>query len=75
VITIKSEDEVKIMREAGRIVGQTLQMLVKATKPGVVVKDLDKMVRKEYARLGAIPTFLGYSHPPYPATVCISINE
>ena len=75
MITIKSDDEVKIMREAGRIVGQTLQMLVAATKPGVVVKDLDKMVRKEYARLGAIPTVLGYSHPPYPATVCISINE
>jgi methionyl aminopeptidase len=75
VITIKSDDEIKIMREAGRIVGQTLEKLVEATKPGVVVKDLDKMVRKEYARLGAIPTFLGYSHPPYPATVCISINE
>jgi methionyl aminopeptidase len=75
VITIKSDDEIKIMRESGRIVGQTLQKLVEATKPGVVVKDLDKLVRKEYARLGAIPTFLGYSHPPYPATVCISINE
>ncbi len=75
MITIKSDDEIKIMREAGRIVGQTLEKLVEATKPGVVVKDLDKMVRKEYARLGAIPTFLGYSHPPYPATVCISINE
>ena len=75
MITIKSDDEIKIMREAGRIVGQTLQKLVAATKPGVVVKDLDKMVRKEYARLGAIPTFLGYSHPPYPATVCVSINE
>ena len=75
MITIKSDDEIKIMREAGRVVGQTLEKLVEATKPGVVVKDLDKLVRKEYARLGVIPTFLGYSHPPYPATVCISINE
>ena len=75
MITIKSDDEIKIMREAGRVVGQTLEKLVEATKPGVVVKDLDKLVRKEYARLGVIPTFLGYSQPPYPATVCISINE
>jgi methionyl aminopeptidase len=75
VITIKSDDEITIMREAGRIVGQTLLLLKDSAKPGVVVKDLDKLVRKEYARLGAIPTFLGYGHPPYPATVCISLND
>lgn len=75
MITIKSEEEIKIMREAGRVVGQTLQLLVEATKPGVVVKELDKIVRKEYARRGVIPTFLGYAEPPYPATVCVSINE
>jgi methionyl aminopeptidase len=75
MITIKSDEEIQIMREAGRIVGQTLQLLVEATKPGVVVKELDKLVRKEYAKRGVIPTFLGYAHPPYPATVCISIND
>jgi methionyl aminopeptidase len=61
------------MREAGRAVADTLQLLVDATKPGVVVKDLDKIVRKEYARRGVVPTFLGYHG--YPATVCVSINE
>jgi methionyl aminopeptidase len=75
VITIKSDEEIKIMREAGRVVGQTLQILVDAVKPGLVVKELDKLVRKEYARRGVIPTFLGYAEPPYPATVCVSINE
>jgi methionyl aminopeptidase len=75
VITIKSDEEVKIMREAGRVVGETLQLLKGAVKPGLVVKDLDKMVRKEYARRGVIPTFLGYAEPPYPATVCVSVNE
>jgi methionyl aminopeptidase len=75
VITIKSEDEVRIMREAGRVVGQTLQMLKDATKPGVVVKELDKIVRREYAKRGVTATFLGYAYPPYPATVCVSINE
>jgi methionyl aminopeptidase len=63
------------MREAGRVVGQTLQLLCEAVKPGLVVKELDKLVRKEYARRGVIPTFLGYAEPPYPATVCVSVNE
>jgi methionyl aminopeptidase len=75
VITIKSDEEVKVMREAGRVVGQTLQILKDAVKPGLVVKELDKLVRKEYAKRGVIPTFLGYAEPPYPATVCVSVNE
>jgi methionyl aminopeptidase len=75
VITIKSDAEVKIMREAGRVVGEVLLMLAEAAKPGVVVKDLDRLVRKEYARRGVIATFLGYGSPPYPATVCVSIND
>lgn len=75
MITIKSDDEIKIMREAGRIVGQTLQKLVAACKPGVVAKELDDLVREEYKRIGCIPTFLGYSHPPYPATLCFSVND
>jgi methionyl aminopeptidase len=75
VITIKSDEEVRIMREAGRVVGETLLILKEATKPGLVVKELDKMVRKEYAKRGVIPTFLGYAEPPYPATVCVSVND
>jgi methionyl aminopeptidase len=75
VITIKSDEEIKVMREAGRVVGQTLQLLVDAVKPGLVIKELDKLVRKEYARRGVIPTFLGYAEPPYPATVCVSVND
>jgi len=72
-ITIKSDEEIKIMREAGRVVGEVLQILAAETKPGVIVKDLDKIVRREYARRGVTPTFLGYYG--YPATVCISVNE
>ena len=61
------------MREAGQVVGQTLQLLAKQIKPGVVVSDLDKTVREEYARRGVTPTFLGYQS--YPATVCVSVND
>jgi methionyl aminopeptidase len=78
MITIKSDDEVRIMREAGQVVGQTLQLLVAALRPGLVVKELDRIVRKEYAKRGVIATFLGYppgGAVPYPATVCVSVNE
>jgi methionyl aminopeptidase len=78
MINIKSEDEVRIMREAGRQVAEVMMLLVDALKPGIVTKDLDKIVRKEYAKRGVVPTFLGYApgaHPPYPATVCVSVNE
>jgi methionyl aminopeptidase len=74
-IILKSDDEIAIMREAGRIVANTLQVLVDELRPGLVVKELDRIVRREFARHDVIPTFLGYGHPAYPATVCVSVNE
>ncbi|HXH22713.1 MAG TPA: type I methionyl aminopeptidase [Dehalococcoidia bacterium] len=75
MINIKSDDEIRIMREAGRHVAQVMQILVDALKPGIRTKDLDKIVRQEYAKRGVVPTFLGYAYPPYPATVCVSVND
>ncbi|MSQ61826.1 MAG: type I methionyl aminopeptidase [Dehalococcoidia bacterium] len=72
-IELKSPEEIEIMREAGRIVAQVLRMLVAAVRPGVVERDLDEIVRREYKARGATPTFLGYHG--YPATVCVSIND
>lgn len=74
-IIIKSDDEIAVMREAGRIVAQTMQKLLDELRPGLVVKELDTLVRKEFAKHNVIPTFLGYAQPPYPATVCVSVNE
>lgn len=61
------------MREAGRVVAETLQLLVERLRPGLVEKELDEIVRREFARRGVQPTFLGYHG--YPATVCVSIND
>jgi methionyl aminopeptidase len=72
-ITLKSRDELKLMREAGRVVGETLQVLVAMVKPGANVLELDEAVRREYSRRGVTPTFLGYHG--YPATVCVSVND
>jgi methionyl aminopeptidase len=72
-IIIKSDDEIAIMRQAGSIVAKTMQKLIAALRPGLNVKDLDRMVRDEFNEAGVEPTFLNYNG--YPATVCVSINE
>ncbi|HEY8490377.1 MAG TPA: type I methionyl aminopeptidase [Dehalococcoidia bacterium] len=72
-IILKSEDEIRVMREAGQIVGEVLAMLVEMVRPGVTEKELDRAVRREYKRRGVTPTFLGYHG--YPATVCVSVND
>jgi methionyl aminopeptidase len=78
-VEVKSTDEIKTMREAGRIVAEVLQMLAAEVRPGVNIHRLDEIVREEYRRRNVIPTFLGYPHRgdkwDYPATVCVSINE
>ncbi len=72
-IILKSRDEIRIMREAGRIVAETLQLLVERLRPGLIEKELDEIVRTECRKRGVTPTFLGYYG--YPATVCVSIND
>ncbi len=74
-IILKSDDEIALMRHAGSVVARTLQKLVAALRPGMQTRELDAIVRKEFEREGVVPTFLGYANPPYPATVCVSVNE
>jgi len=72
-IIIKSNDEIALMREAGRIAGEVLELLASQARPGLVVKELDRIVKDEYGRRGVEPTFLGYLG--YPARVCVSVND
>jgi methionyl aminopeptidase len=72
-IILKSDDEIALMRHAGSVVAQTLAKLVEELRPGLVVKELDKIVRREFEKHNVVPTFLGYNG--YPATVCVSVNE
>ncbi len=72
-VVIKSREEIAIMREAGRIVAEVMQIVLAGVKAGVVVRDLDRVVRKEYKARGVIPTFLGYHG--FPATLCVSVND
>ncbi len=72
-IIIKSDDEIAIMREAGRILAAVLEQLAAEVRPGLNVKKLDTMVEKEFQRRNVVPTFLDYRG--YPARVCVSVNE
>ena len=78
-IKLKSEDEIRIMREAGRIVANTLAQIREMVRPGLNLLEVERFVREEFRRAGAKETFLHYSpgpkYPPYPSNICISINE
>ncbi|HLC28229.1 MAG TPA: type I methionyl aminopeptidase [Dehalococcoidia bacterium] len=74
-IILKSRDEISLMRESGRILAETLQLVVEHVRPGVIEKELDEIARREFKKRGVTPTFLNYGQPPFPATICISVND
>lgn len=73
MIVLKTEREILYMRDAGKIVGQTLQELKKAIVPGVATHELDRIADQYIRRSGAIPAFKGLYG--FPANICTSINE
>jgi len=73
MISIKSEKEIEVMREGGKIAARILKLLAKKTKAGLKTGDLDKIARKEIKKAGVEASFLG--HTDYPATICVSIND
>ena len=59
-ITIKSSQELDLMRRAGQVVGLTKARLMEAVAPGISTRELDRIAENEITRLGAIPSFKGY---------------
>ena len=72
-IQIKSLEELKIMRRAGLLVGQTLDLLKASIKVGMRTDALDAIAAANIKRGGGTSNFKGYHG--YPATICISIND
>ncbi len=72
-IVIKSPEEIELMREAGKIVGELLQTLAHEVKLGVKTRELDALCAREVARYGAQSSFKHYRG--YPAHICTSIND
>ena len=63
------------MRVAGLLVGETLELLRAAVRPGVTTGELDKIAEDNIRSHGGVPSFLGYGHPPFPGTICASVND
>ena len=71
-IIIKSEEEIEIMRQAGRIVAEILKTISKEIQTGMKTKELDEIAEEELTRLGAKSSFKGYRG--FPANLCVSIT-
>jgi len=73
MIHSKSETQLDLMREAGRIVALTHKELQQAIRPGVTTRELDQIADDFIRKQGALPSFKGYHG--YPASICASVNE
>ena len=79
MVTRKSRSEIERMRKAGRIVGEILDIIEAEIRPGVSTAHLDALAEAHIRKSGATPSFKGYPginpRRPFPASVCISIDD
>ena len=75
-INIKSSEEIAIMREAGRINAEAIHTAVSIIKPGVTTADVNAAAEEVLKKYGVYSPFKNYPGPyPYPASVCVSVNQ
>ena len=72
-VEIKSQMEIELMREAGRILALTHEELKKAIRPGISTYEIDQIGENFIRSQGCIPSFLNYNG--YPASICVSVND
>lgn len=72
-VSIKSEREIELMREAGKLLARTHLELEKALRPGMTTKEVDRIGEEIIRSYGCIPSFLNYNG--FPASVCVSVND
>ena len=73
MVTIKSAREIEVMRRSGKINAKVLASLMRAAKPGMTTRELDRMAEDGIRSMGAEPTFKGYHG--YANSICTSANE
>ena len=73
MISIKSDREIELMKEAGRLVGETHKYLKQFIKEGITTIELDKLAEDFIRKNGGIPTEKGYEG--YPSSICASVND
>lgn len=80
MISIKSKNEIELMRKSCQIVAEALEMIREASKPGATTEELDKIAERYIIKQGAIPSFKGVPSAArggmdFPATICASVNN
>lgn len=73
MISIKSEKEIELMREAGIIMSKTFKYLQGYLKAGITTKEIDKLAHDFIIKEGGYPECLGFEG--YPASICTSVND
>ena len=73
MIQLKNPQQIKEMREAGRITGEALLVARENIREGISTLELDKIIRNYIEKQGAKPSFLGYGG--FPGSACISVND
>jgi methionyl aminopeptidase len=72
-VEIKTPEQIALMRKAGIVVGETLDLMRRTVKAGMTTHELDAIAEDHIRSRGATPSFLGYHG--FPATLCISVND
>ncbi len=72
MIVIKNSQEIRMMREAGRVVALALEELKNAVRPGISTQNLNEVAEAAILKQGAIPAFKGLYG--FPASLCVSVN-
>ena len=70
---IKNDEQIALMKIAGRITAEALMVAKEMIRPGISTKEIDTKIRRHIEKCGATPSFLGYGG--FPGSACISINE
>ncbi|OGJ06204.1 type I methionyl aminopeptidase, partial [Candidatus Nomurabacteria bacterium RIFOXYB1_FULL_36_10] len=78
-VIVKNKEQIKIIREGGKILARVLDKVAKKAKPGISTFELDKYAHDLIIKEGGIPAFLNYrpegAPKAFPATICISVNN
>ncbi|WP_110206490.1 type I methionyl aminopeptidase [Nocardioides daejeonensis] len=74
-IELKTPAQIERMRAAGLLVGETLELLRGACRPGISTGELDVLAEENIRAGGGVPSFKGYGEPPFPGTICASVND
>jgi methionyl aminopeptidase len=72
-IEAKTPDQILLMRKAGLVVGQTLQLMAQTVRPGLTTAKLDELAEEHIRACGAVPSFLGYHG--FTGSLCTSVND